>query len=271
MNHVTHLTDPQDSRLENYRNLRRAEQGDFFVVEGFYLVERLIASDYEVKSIVVSVSSLERVLALLDDGTPIFVLANSDIERLTGFAFHRGVLACGERKATLKLEEVLHHNAARTTLLVLPHIHDQTNLGSILRNCAAFGVDGVVLGPKCTDPLGRRTLRVSMGASLSRSILQVDNIVDVLQRVRTEFGVQLVAATTSQQAMPMDEFIRAERIAILLGPEDQGLSDELLFHCDSQVTIPMAPAVDRAGVLPTDSLNVAVSSGILLYGLTRHS
>lgn len=265
------LTDPNDARLDHYRDLRGrgAGQGDRFVAEGFYLLERLVASDYPIESIVSSESALRRIHPLAPADIPIYVLSNSAIERLTGFDFHRGVLACAKRRQSPNLEALVTNATDRQTLVILPHIHDQTNLGGILRNCAAFGVDAVVMGANCTDQLGRRTLRVSMGASLARSITHVADVTETLYRLRNDFDFHIAAATTHQEAIPMERFRRPERLGILLGPEGDGLSQDLIDAANSQVTIPMAPSKSRSQILATDSLNVAVSSGILLYGLTR--
>ena len=261
--------DPNDRRLDPYRDLRRAGQGDCFIVEGYYLFERLVASAYDVESVVVSESTRERVAPLVPANTSLYVLSNSDLKRLTGYDFHRGVLACGKRRPSLHLGDIVSQKSARDSLVILPHVHDQSNLGSILRNCAAFGIGGVVLGPGSTDPLSRRTLRVSMGASLSRSIIRVDNVHDVLRRLRSEFDIQVIAATTSPEAVLLDEFKPTTRLAIVLGSEGEGVSAEHQMACDLQVRIPMAPATAVARILPTDSLNVAVSSGILLYHFRR--
>jgi tRNA G18 (ribose-2'-O)-methylase SpoU len=142
-------------------------------------------------------------------------------------------------------------------LCVLEGVGDHENLGSIFRNAAALGVDGVLLGPGCSDPLYRRAVRVSMGHVLRVPFGTVTDWPGGLHELRAE-GFRVLALTPDATAVPLHEAVRAgQRTAVLLGSEGPGLTEEALAAADERVRIPMAGDVD--------SLNVATAAAIALY------
>lgn len=249
-----------DPRLDSYRELQRSRRGvDEFIVEGEWLVERLLASRYPVKSLVVVEARLEAWrdrLSRLPDEVPVFVLSAERASELVGFAFHRGVLGCGARLPETPVESLGAGSSERATLVVCPQTFDPENLGSLLRTAAALGAGGVLLGETCVDAFSRRALRVSMGAALQLPLRKSQRLLDDLDALERS-GFQLTAAVVDPEAEPLDEFQPAPRTALLVGNEAHGLAPEFLARCARHVSIPMADGVD--------SLNVAVATGILLY------
>ena len=163
------ITDPTDPRLADYRNLRdvkmrqslEAEHG-LFLAEGEKVVRRATAAGFPVRSFLMAPRWLEGLAAVIDaTEAPCYVLAESLAEEVTGFHVHRGALASLVRTPLPSVEEVLE--GART-VVVCEDIVDHTNIGAIFRNAAALGVDGVLLAPRCADPLYRRSIKVAMGA-----------------------------------------------------------------------------------------------------------
>jgi tRNA G18 (ribose-2'-O)-methylase SpoU len=251
-----------DPRIEAYVNLPdrhlRAREGKF-VVEGDFLVQRLLASQCEVESLLIAEDQRARLEA--NDQVTIYVAPRSLLPEITGFKFHRAMLGCGRRPASRDLPEVLACKTLRSTVVVCSAIHDPENLGVILRNCAAFGVDLVVLAEQCADPWSRRTLRVSMGATFKLPLYWSTNFADDLSRLRREFGFELVASVLDAGAEKLTVAERGPRLGLLFGNEGRGLRQDWIRLCDRSVTIPMS--------LQTDSLNVAVATGIFLYHFTR--
>ena len=254
---VENINDP---RLDAYRNLTGGTllRDSLFIAEGTLLVERLIASRFPTESIVTTRAVAERSLPQVESDVPIYVLTNQAIRALVGFDFHRGVLACGRRLPSPDLTSVLDQAQDTLTVVLLPHIHDQVNLGGILRVCGAFGVDAVVLGSQCADYLGRRVLRVSMGSALQVPVIQVEAMAGAIRYLRRR-GVEIAATVLDPAAEKLDNARRSERLGIVFGPEDNGLDTELLRQCDRQITVPMQR--------DTDSLNVTVAAGLFLYHL----
>jgi tRNA G18 (ribose-2'-O)-methylase SpoU len=253
-----------DSRLDLYRNLNQANltrQSGRFIVEGWLLVERLLASGWGVESVVASEDFVERVAALAPPATLILELPRPEMKALVGFDFHRGVLACGRRRASRPLAELLPLGDAPATVVVCPEVSDPENLGSILRSAAAFGVQAAVLGSRCADPFSRRVVRTSMGTVFALPIVESRAIEQDLATLRDPLGCELVATVLDASAESLPDFRRVARTALLFGNEAAGLEEEIVAVCQRRVTLPMR--------LGTDSLNVSVAAGIFLYHFCR--
>jgi tRNA G18 (ribose-2'-O)-methylase SpoU len=252
-----------DPRLAPYRNLKTSNDtrhAGCFVAEGQKLVERLLASDCIVRSLLVA----DRYLAqCAQRELPLDLLSVPDdwIERIVGFNFHRGILACAERPPAPSLQSICRASRSRTSLVVCPDVQNPENLGAIVRIASAFAVDAVVLGDGCCDPFSRRVLRVSMGAVFGLPILETEDLAADLCHARDEQDFRVWATVADSAAAAFHALPRPNRLALLLGSEGHGLADCWLAMCDQRVTIPMRPSVD--------SLNVAVAAGILLYHLSR--
>ncbi len=261
MPHI-HIDDINDERISVYRDLLSAKasrRAGMFVVEGQFLVERLVASSFKTHSIFSTEHRIDSLPHLPADST-VFVASAKLIEDVVGYNFHRGVLACGVRPQSPTITELLPSLPGTCTVLVCVGIQDPTNLGSILRSAAAFGISAVLLSNQCSDPYSRRVISVSMGAALKLKIIEAEDITGVLNRLHREFGFDRVA-TVLQDAEDLDETARTQRVAILIGNEAHGLPDNIAQACERRVTIPMQ--------LGTDSLNAAVATGIVLHHFTR--
>jgi tRNA G18 (ribose-2'-O)-methylase SpoU len=253
------VTDPDDPRLSTYRDLPQqnlTRQSGLFIAEGDKVVERLIASDFVVESILAEPPFAEKYESRVAAITPIYVASRDVLMKTIGFHFHRGILACGQRKPSIPLSEIVKKLNPLATLVVCPDVQDPTNLGSIIRSAAAFGCDCILLGPKCANPFSRRVLRVSMGAALHFPIVESTDLAADLRRL-DEADFDLVAAVLDPTSEPLAAAQRGPRLALLLGSEGHGLSQEWLQLAHRRVTIPMQ--------LGIDSLNVAVAAAVLLY------
>jgi tRNA G18 (ribose-2'-O)-methylase SpoU len=258
---ITHLDDP---RIAVYRSLKLTNQTrglDHFVVEGAKLLERLLASRFPVVSALATDRSASLIEPMLPANIPLFVVPFEQIHAIVGFPFHRGVLACGQRVPWPKWEETIAQGDRRLTLVVCPKLSNPENLGSIARIGDVFGLDAMLAGPSCPDPLSRRVLRVSMGSVLRLPIHVSPQLEETAERLMADHGVEFWAAVTGPSAEPFDSVERPLRLALVLGDEDRGVEPDWLSRCARQVTIPMR---GQAG-----SLNVSVAAGILLYQLSK--
>jgi tRNA G18 (ribose-2'-O)-methylase SpoU len=179
------------------------------------------------------------------------------VDQITGFQFHRGILACGCRKPGPTIAEAAHRTGQTAIWVVCAGVQDPENLGGILRNCIAFGVDTVVLASPCADPFSRRVVRVSMGAVFKLTLVVSRDLTADLPRLCRDHDFALYATVLDDQAERVEEVDRPRRLALLFGNEGHGLGERILPMCHRQVTIPMSHG--------TDSLNAAVASGIFLY------
>lgn len=259
------VDDPGDERVADYRHLTdaalrrlREEPGPggrhgIFVTEGALAIRRLLRSDYRVRSVLVTPAQLG---ALADDlaglDAPVYVAGRAVMAAVAGFDVHRGALASADRRP-LPPPEALFARARRVA--VLEEVNDHENLGGTFRNAAAFGLDAVLLCPRCADPLYRRSVRVSVGHVLGVPFARLDPWPGALGALR-DAGFALVALTPDPTAEPLRRLDPASlgRVALLLGAEGPGLSAAALARADRRVRIPMAPGVD--------SLNVAAASAV---------
>jgi len=282
---LVEVDDPADPRLAAYRDLndparRRRVEADasIFVVEGRLAVERLLASGYAVRSLLVDdhqVSSGGSLVgAVRAGGAPVFVGTRDVVAATVGFALHRGVVAVADRPAPVDagalLARVVHGAGDPPLVAVLEGLNDHENVGALFRNAAAFGVSGVLLDPTCADPLYRRSVRVSMGHVLHVPFARLAPWPAGLDRVRAAgFVVAALAPHPAPGAGPLLSLagLRDRRteggagVALLLGAEGPGLSEEALAAADAVVAIPMADGVD--------SLNVATAAAVALHALAQ--
>lgn len=258
------IDDLVDPRLAVYRQLHRSNLtrgSGQFIAEGKWLVQRLAASDYRLESIVCGAGHLRDLPADLPPEVPVYVLRDRDVSQLIGFDFHRGMLACGRRRDNPSLAHLLAPAQPTRTVVVCPQVADPTNLGGIIRNGAAFGIDGLLLGPGSADPFSRRVVRVSMGSVLQLPVRESPDLELDLRCLRDVWGFELVGTVLDPAAEPLPTALRGPRLALLFGSEGHGLERRWIELCHHTVTLPMQRN--------TDSLNLATATGIFLYHFTH--
>ena len=263
---VVPVDDVDDGRLTDYRTVSDPvllrERG-VFVAESRLVVRELLAHPrLETRSLLVTQAALESLGDLLetrDDDLPIYVGARQFLHRIAGFDVHRGCLALGIRPARSADVSLSQLPTARR-VVVLEDVGNPDNIGGIFRNALAFGAECVLLSPRCCDPLYRKAIRVSIGATLRLAFAYIDDWPEGLERLRAA-GLTLVALTPDTTATDIAELAShpPQRVALLLGTEGPGLSGAATARADVRVRIPLAPG--------TDSLNVATAAGIALHRL----
>jgi tRNA G18 (ribose-2'-O)-methylase SpoU len=202
--------------------------------------------------------------ALLADweDVPVYTGDSALLAQLTGYELTRGVL-CALRRPSLPTVEQVCQNARRVA--VLEGIVDSTNVGAIFRSAAALHMDGVLVTPTCSDPLNRRSVRVSMGTVFQIPWTRLgDRATDWpeqgMERLRA-MGFQTAALALRDDSLSLDDpaLEEIDKLAILLGTEGDGLAAQTIAQCDHTVRIPMAHGVD--------SLNVAAASAVAFWQL----
>lgn len=265
---IVPIDSPEDERLADYRAMR--EGGELrrrgaFIAEGRLAASRLLspASRFAARSVLCDTRLSELATGLVGDRPiPIYTLPTERIERTVGFPFHRGIVACGERGPAPTIQRLLAAlPAGRCTVIAVEDLTDHDNVGSVFRNAAAFGAEGVLLSDRCADPLYRKAIRTSIGHALSTPWARFGRFLDGLRALR-DAGFTLVALTPSPDALEIGAYASAgvpERTAIMLGAEGEGLSGAALREADVRVRIAMAPGAD--------SINVAAAGAVALHSL----
>ncbi len=263
------ITDADDPAVAEYRHLneqavRREMEGDeYFLSEGWVSIDRLLDSGHRFRSALLSPSRVNRFLPFLDHpalvGVPVYVAEREVMREIVGFDLPKAVLVAADRKPLSSIAE-LAANGRR--LVVLEALNDDENVGAIARAARAFDIDGVLLSPTCTDPYHRRTVRVSMGEILHMPVARASrsdwpSALDELH----DAGFETWAMTPTADAADLWELPVPERVAIVLGAEGPGLTDEALDLASVRVRIPISAAVD--------SLNVGHAAAIAFAAVAR--
>jgi tRNA G18 (ribose-2'-O)-methylase SpoU len=243
-----------------------ARDGGRFIAESEQIVRRLIASDLQVESVLLAQRRVEEIAPIVPPDVPIYVVPDAMMRQVIGYKFHSGVIAVGIKPPLRTLDDTLSRDAKSLKLVICPETANTENLGGMIRIAAAFGADAMILGEQSCDPFFRQSVRVSMGTVFRLPIIQAQNLLRDLDRLKREWNVDLVAtvvddANTATPSEPLAEARGSSRWALLFGNEAQGLSRRVVDACNRRVTIPMK--------LGTDSLNVMVAAGIFLYHFTQ--
>jgi tRNA G18 (ribose-2'-O)-methylase SpoU len=260
------VSDAADPRLADYVRLtdvrlRRSMEAPsgLFIAEGEKVIRRSISAGYQVRSMLVTTDKAAAVAELAGScEAPVYVVPPEVAAGLTGYRVHRGALASMQRRPLPSVAEV---TSRARRIVVLEDIVDHANVGAIFRCAAALGFDGIVLAPRCADPLYRRAVRVSMGAVLAVPYTRMEDWREGLAGLRAA-GFQLLALSPAADAVPIGDVVTgtgpaAGRLALLLGGEGDGLSARWREQADMTVRIPMSSGVD--------SLNVAAAAAIACY------
>lgn len=250
------ITDPQDPRVADFRDLKAGDRPAGaprntgpVIVEGVSAVERLLASPYRVRA----VFGVPGRVATLDlpDGVPAYEADRWVLSEVIGFRLTRGVIASADRRPPADLDVLLAgpDPAAPRRLAVLEALNDAENLGSIARSALALGIEGLLLDPRCADPLYRRSVRVSMGHVLALPFAVLPDWPAGLARLH-DAGYTTVALTPAPDAMDLGDLdpVAHPRTAVLLGAEGPGLTPAAQRAASIRARIPMQPGVDSLGV-----------------------
>ena len=248
-----------DPRLAQYRDLRgkqTAQRLGLFVAEGVWLVERLLASPVPVHSVLVEEQHLHRVVESITEDIDVFVALNGTLDEVLGFRFHRGVVACGYRPKATSWQSIAEREGP-LRILVCNQVCDPENLGGVIRNASAFGIDAVIVDSSCGDVFSRRVARVSMGTFLQVPIDIVTDLGSTIESMQRDFQIDVYATVLDESAEPISDVPPAERLALVFGNEGHGIAADLVQASTRRITLPMKRGAD--------SLNVATSVGVFLY------
>lgn len=279
---VENLDDP---RLDAYVRLtdtqlrsRLEPEKGIFIAESAKVIQRALEAGYEPLSLLTESKWLERIPEVIEafeaNSAPVFVASHEAMEQIAGYEVTRGALAAFRRPPLPSVEDVV---AKARRIAVLEDITNHTNVGAIFRSAAALGIDGILLTPGCFDPLYRRAVRVSMGAVFKLPWAYIGTDVQGvgihgnagheggwattgIPQLR-KLGFETAAMALSTDAISIDDpqLIQADKLAIILGTEGDGLAARTIEAADHVVMIPMSHGVD--------SLNVAAASAVAFWEL----
>ena len=271
------ITDLHTPELEIYNERREIQllryyepAPGLFIAESANVILRALTAGYEPLSLLMEQREahcekgrvvLGRILERSEE-IPVYVSSNEVLSQIAGFKLARGMLCAIRRRALPKVEE-LCRDARR--IAVLENVVNPTNVGAIFRCAAALGIDAVLLTAGCSDPLYRRAARVSMGTvfQVPWTFLGTEDWADRTMEQLRGMGYRTAAMALKEDSLSPDARVlqEAEKLAIILGTEGEGLAADTIADCDYTVCIPMARGVD--------SLNVAAASAVAFWELCR--
>ena len=268
MANIIEITDFSAPELDAFARLTEAQlrnrlepEKGIFIAESPKVIRRALRAGYEPVSLLTERKHLggqaKDLVAELGD-VPVYTADDDLLEGLTGYALTRGVL-CAMRRRPLPTVEELCKDARR--IAVLESIVDATNVGAIFRSAAALGMDAVLLTPGCSNPLYRRSARVSMGTVFQIPWTFTGSWPEEGMQQLKELGFKTASMALSDNSVSIDDpqLLAEERLAVLMGSEGDGLTEDTIARSDYTVKIPMYHGVD--------SLNVAAASAVAFWQL----
>ncbi len=238
------------------------EQG-IFIAESPKVIRRALDAGYEALSLLCErkyINGQAKDIITRCGDIPVYTADSDILTSITGFHLTQGVLAVMKRRQLPDLKSVCQ-NASR--IAVLEDVMNQTNVGAIFRSAAALGFDAVLLTPSCSNPLYRRSVRVSMGTVFQIPWTYFEYKSPKYVHLLKEMGFTTTAMALKDDTLCIDDkrLTSSEKLAVILGTEGDGLKDSTIEACDYTVKIPMYHNVD--------SLNVAAASAVAFWELRK--
>jgi len=280
--------------LAPYRTMRRPlehEAQGIFVAEGEKVVRRLLESRFEVVSVLLPEKHLESfrpLLAARPENLNVYLAGKKLLESLIGFSMYQGVLAVGKIPPPASLDDIFQKSSARSSppamtrqepmlFAAVDGLTSAENLGALVRNCVAFGVQALIVGETSSSPYLRRAVRNSMGTIFQLPVIELaklgqrhqftakphttkSTLLECLKELHGR-GVRCIAAHPHTDKKLLSQADFSGDCCLVFGSEGDGISPAILEACDEAVAIPMPPAVD--------SLNVGAAAAVFLYEVAR--
>lgn len=272
---IKQIQDLNEPQLDIYARLSEGQllhynepEEGIFIAESPRVIQTAVEEGYEPISFLVEDKHVEtqaKDLLQKYSELPAYSASFDVLKQLTGFGMARGMLCAMKRKKLPAIEEICN-NANR--IVVLENVMNPTNVGAIFRSAAALNMDAILLSKGCSDPLYRRSVRVSMGTVFQIPWTFTDRNVswpqDGMKQLKA-LGYKTVAMALTDRSVSIDDKALAseEKLAVILGTEGDGLCAETIAACDYTAKIPMAHGVD--------SLNVAAASAVAFWQLSKRS
>ena len=270
MANVIEITDFSAPELDVYARLTEAQllnrfepAKGMFIAESPKVIHRALDGGYKPVSLLMErkdITGAAREVIARCPGIPVYTADEELLCNLTGYHLTRGVL-CAMRRPVLPAVEDICAGAAR--IVVLENVQNPTNVGAIFRSAAALGMDAVLLTPGCSDPLYRRSARVSMGTVFQIPWTFTGDWPGEGMAQLSRLGFRTAAMALSDDSVSIDDrrLMAEEKLAVILGSEGDGLTETTIARCDYTVKIPMYHGVD--------SLNVAAASAVAFWQLRK--
>lgn len=252
---IIHINSVEDERISHYLSMRDnildLSGNRLFVAEGEKVVVKLLKSKLQIQSILAKNAFYEKYYDLIENCEDVILMTAGDelLKRIIGFRMHTGVMAVAQKPENIEIDELSDR------IVCLNGIIDSENVGSIIRNSIAFGIDSIIFDKSTSSPYLRRAVRVSMGTVFNAKIYKSEKLHGDLKILKNS-GFRIVSAEITGQSISINDFIFPEKFVLIFGNESKGIYKEIIDSSDNIIHIPIASAIE--------SLNVASSSAVIL-------
>jgi tRNA G18 (ribose-2'-O)-methylase SpoU len=264
IHHIQSLEIPGLVTYKTLRQMTEHERSGIFVAEGEKVVARLAESELSIISVLITSEWLEvyhKRLEAKSGEIEVYVAAKDLLSTIVGFHLHQGIMAVARIPAPSTLEEVIARSEKPLLFVGIDGMTNSENLGVLVRNCVAFGVQALIVGERSSSPYLRRAVRNSMGTIFKLPVIQSDHLVTTIHELKTRFGVRVIAAHPHDERQLISAVNYRGDCCLVFGSEGNGISPDVLAACTENAAIPMQRGVD--------SLNVASASAVFLYEVLK--
>lgn len=277
---ITTIVDPEDPRLDPFRRIRDRDlraDGGRFVVESPRVVSRFLAAVREGRAQVdaVLLAPEQRLVDSDEIAAPVFLADLDLMTAASGYHFHGGAIAIGIRpRRDPDLADLASRipAAGPATLIALAGVTSMDNVGGIFRISAALGATGILLDDDASDPMLRRTIRISMGQVFRVPWARTGTLVDAIPTLASTANIETIAIENLAEATPLHQATFPDRVMLVIGNEGHGIPSEILTRCPNRIRIegpPDLPSEEGPGGEDERSLNAATAAAIALHAALR--
>jgi TrmH family RNA methyltransferase len=247
LKYIESVKNPKVKAWKKLLTKKERDQSGTYLIEGFHLVEEALKEQIVLEVIINQ--DMERQTHMNLEGIEVVYVKDDVMKVICDTETPQGIAAVCEQKTVsiddIKLEKIL----------LLDRVQDPGNLGTMIRTADAAGIDAVILGEGCADPYNPKVVRATQGSLFHLPLMKV-NLAEFIEKLDMP-----VYGTALEGGLPFEQVEKAESFALLMGNEGQGVSKDLLEITTKNLYIPIYGK--------SESLNVAIAAGILLYYLRK--
>lgn len=257
----------ESRELSIFRTLKQQayhRRAGLFVAEGHFVVERLLHTTFRICSVLFTKKWFECFRDALDvrpEEITVFIGEKAELSKITGYELHQFIMACAQIPQIYSIDQIAQFSVKPLLLMAVDGLTSSDNVGLVVRNCAAFGVDALIVGETSADPWLRRAVRKSMGTVFKVPVIYTDSLVNSLQLIQSEYDCDVLSAQITGESSVIYDVNFKKNCCIVMGNEGYGVSAEVLNVCSKAIYIPMVDGVD--------SLNVSSAASVILSEAIR--
>ena len=254
-------------RIGKLQNKKYRNDEKLFICDGVKLFLEAYKFNAEIKFVIIDNEAvldseiINKIKVLQSKGTAVFCVDKSNFLKLTTESAPQGIITvCEYFFNKHSFCDTLDNGVKNEKIVMIESVRDPGNMGTILRNAVAFGIDRLVLSSDCVDIYSPKVVRSSMGAIFKVNITVVNDLCKAIIDLKKQ-GRRVIGAALGKDSMVLGKDAISNSDIFVLGNEGHGLSESVLDNCSETVFIPIKEN--------TESLNVSIASAILMWEISK--